>query len=313
MIPSLAPSVSPSLIPTNIPTATPSTWAPTTVDTHYIGFTFQLSLTSQKGASYSPSSNEKSLLYAATVNLIGRAIQRFSVAVAEVRRRQIMASGTATWTVSFDLASTSQNQQYLILNTTSLLTSSSFANSISQDLNATSVSTSSISAAVGTRNPTELPTVSPTTWMPTTIPTSSPSQIPSMIPTPRPSDVPTSSPSQIPSMIPTPYPSAVPTIHCDLGYYLDGYSCVACAVGKYAAVDTAPFATSCNLCPAGKYQSQSASYVCNECDVGKVKSFFIYTYCCLIFLDEAVLLFLLSLNFCFFFYGLIYPIFRFFS
>jgi hypothetical protein len=154
------------------------------------------------------------------------------------RSRSLLSFGTAIWTVSFQTSSDAQDQQAVLANITSQLSSSAYSDSVSLVLNVTSVSASDIQAVLNTRHPTHLPTLAPTTWMPT----------------------------------------SVPTIHCDLGYYLDTttttYSCVACVVGKYANQDTAPFATSCSLCPAGQFQTQAASSSCSQCDVGKVCSCF---------------------------------------
>ena len=97
-------------------------------------------------------------------------------------------------------------------------------------------------------------------------------------PTPGPTVLPTvftHSPSVLPTTLaPSPLPTLTPTVTCASGTYLDADTgCTACSIGRYANNSAGPpFASSCDLCPMGRYNINTGQAACFECAVGKFSS-----------------------------------------
>jgi len=125
--------------------------------------------------------------------------------------------------------------------------------------------------------PTLVPIPSPTS-IPIPSPTSVPSFPPTSSPSPHPVLNPTSLPTNKPSSSPTNSPTLVPTQHCIDGQYMDGNSCIDCAIGKYSTIDdddddsSILFPRECTTCPSGTFASSTGQSVCETCAVGKTST-----------------------------------------
>jgi len=122
---------------------------------------------------------------------------------------------------------------------------------------------------VPSRTPSPHPTFAPTS-APTFVPSPTPSPHPTFAPTSAPIFVPSPTPSTHPTLAPTP----APTVVCQPGQYftLESNLCTSCDVGRFANVSKPPWPSTCTLCEAGTYASQTASTYCKACPEGKLSS-----------------------------------------